>query len=298
MNLALALPEMRELLAIVLGKRIAVEVEVAPGTSSIVVDAGELELALINLALNARDALQRPGPEGAHVWLEASNADPNDLGELPAGPYVLISFTDDGKGLDEATASRAFEPFFTTKPAGLGSGLGLSQVLGFCTEAGGSARIASTPGLGTTVSLLLPAQAAGDGAASGARLPGTAAPGDLAGLRVLVVEDNESLGDVTAALLGSYGCQVKLARSAEQALGIIDEGAGFDAVLSDIVMPGGMDGIALGQALKARFPDLPVVLISGYSNERVPREHFPVLHKPCTPQDLVDAIRAAVAPGG
>jgi signal transduction histidine kinase len=298
LNLALALPEMRELLAIVLGKRIAIEVEVAPGTHGVVADAGELELALINLALNSRDALQHPGPEGAHVWLEASNAPPDDVRELPPGPYVLITFTDDGKGLDEATASRVFEPFFTTKPTGLGSGLGLSQVHGFCTEAGGSARITSTPGLGTTVSLLLPAETSGAGLPPGTRAGGMPAPGDLAGLRVLVVEDNESLGDVTAALLGSYGCQVKLARSAEQALALFDEGADFDAVLSDIVMPGGMDGIALGQALKARLPDLPVVLISGYSSERVPRDSFTVLHKPCTPQDLVGAIRDAVAPQG
>jgi signal transduction histidine kinase len=295
-DLALALPEMRELLSIVLGKRIVVEVKVAPGTSRIVVDAGELELALINLALNARDALQQPGPQGAHVWLEAANAGPAELAELAPGPYVMITFTDDGKGLDDATASRAFEPFFTTKPAGLGSGLGLSQVHGFCTEAGGRASIASTPGLGTTVSLLLPADEMQAVAPTPAAPAGRSAQPDLAGMRVLLVEDNESLGDVTAALLGSYGCSVRLARSAEQALAFIDDGDDFDAVLSDIVMPGGMDGIALGQTLKARQPELPVVLISGYSSERVPRDQFTVLHKPCSPQDLVGALRAAAAP--
>ena len=299
-DLALALPDVRELLQIVLGKRIAIEVQVAPGTLPVVVDAGELELALINLALNSRDALQKPGPEGGHVWLEAGNSIEDDLPDLPPGRYVAITFTDDGHGIEEAVASRVFEPFFTTKPTGRGSGLGLSQVHGFCAEAGGLARIASTPGLGTTVTLLLPAEGA-TVAPPPQREPSAArAKSDLAGLRVLVVEDNEALGDVTGALLRSHGSVVELARSGEQALGLVDSEPPFDAVLSDIVMPGGMDGISLAQTLRQRFPGLPIVLITGYSQTRVPVEQFPLLHKPCNPDDLIDALRGAVAspPGG
>jgi signal transduction histidine kinase len=295
-DLALALPDMRELLQIVLGKRIAVEVQVAPGTEPIVADAGELELALINLALNARDALQKPGPDGGHVWLEASNAVAGEASDLAPGRYVALTFTDDGHGIEESVASRVFEPFFTTKPTGRGSGLGLSQVHGFCAEAGGLARIASTPGLGTTVTLLLPAEGAGAAAPAPAReVPAARASSDLAGLRVLVVEDNEALGDVTGALLRSYGSVVQLARSGEQALGLVDSEPPFDAVLSDIVMPGGMDGISLAQTLRQRFPGLPIVLITGYSQTRVPVEQFPLLHKPCSPNDLVSALRGAVA---
>lgn len=288
-DLVSALPDLRELLGIVLGKRIGVEVKVAPDTRAVVVDAGELELALINLALNARDAM----PNGGHLWLEAGNAGPTDTTELPAGAYVLITVSDDGSGISDEVANRAFEPFFTTKAAGLGSGLGLSQVHGFCTEAGGSARIAGTPGMGTAVTLVLPAAPATAAAPARQR---SADAGAMAGLRVLVVEDNESLGDVTAALLGSYGCQVHLARSAEQALTCFDGGEPpFDAVLSDIVMPGGMDGVTLARQLRVRYPQLPLVLISGYSNVRPAQSEFTVLTKPCSPDDLVGALKRAVA---
>jgi signal transduction histidine kinase len=290
-DLVTALPELRELLGIVLGKRIAIEVKVAADTRAIVVDAGELELALINLALNARDAL----PNGGHLTLAAGNAGAAEIAELPPGDYVLISVTDDGTGIADEVANRAFEPFFTTKATGLGSGLGLSQVHGFCTEAGGLARITGTPGQGTTVSLVLPAAAATAAPAPPARRQ-PAAPEAMAGLRILVVEDNESLGDMTAALLGSYGCRVHLARSAEQALGCFDGGEPpFDAVLSDIVMPGGMDGVALARQLRERYPQLPLVLISGYSHVRPAEGEFTVLSKPCSPEGLVGALQQAVA---
>lgn len=288
-----ALPELKELLTIVVGKRIEVEVKVAPDTRPVVVDSGELELALINLALNARDAL----PKGGHLWIEAGNATADDKADLPTGDYVLITVTDDGTGIADEVANRAFEPFFTTKPVGLGSGLGLSQVHGFCTEAGGRVRIAGTPGLGTAVSLLLPAAPAPLAAGTPARAK-PADAGTLAGLRVLVVEDNESLGEVTVALLGSYGCRVQLARSAEAALEHFNGGEPpFDAVLSDIVMPGGMDGITLARQLRARFPQLPLVLISGFSHARPAEGEFTVLSKPCSPQDLVTALGRAVAAG-
>ncbi|HEX5686219.1 MAG TPA: ATP-binding protein [Ideonella sp.] len=289
-DLATALPELRELLGIVLGKRIAIEVKVAADTRAIVVDAGELELALINLALNARDAL----PNGGHLTVEAGNAGAAEIAELPPGDYVLISVTDDGTGIADEVANRAFEPFFTTKATGLGSGLGLSQVHGFCTEAGGLARIAGTPGQGTTVSLVLPAAAAAAAPPPTRRQP--AATEAMAGLRILVVEDNESLGDMTAALLGSYGCRVHLARNAEQALGCFDGGEPpFDAVLSDIVMPGGMDGVTLARQLRERYPQLPLVLISGFSHVRPAEGEFTVLSKPCSPDGLVGALRQAVA---
>lgn len=288
-------PEWQELLAIVLGKRVQVQVHVAPGTPPVVVDPGELELALINLALNARDALQHAPAGRGQVVLDMRRADPADLGDLPPGDYVQITLTDDGSGLDDDVARRAFEPFFTTKPMGSGSGLGLAQVHGFCAEAGGQARIAGAPGLGTAVTLLLPAAPPAREVAPPAaarRAPGAA---DLAGLRVLLVDDNASLGEVTGAVLGAHGAAVTPALSAEQALSLMDgDGSSrFDAVLSDIVMPGGMDGVSLARTLRERFPRLPVVLITGYSHIRLPSGEFPVLHKPCSPGELVQALQQA-----
>ena len=210
---------------------------------------------------------------------------------------MLITVTVDGTGISDEVADRAFEPFFTTKAAGLGSGLGLSQVHGFCSEAGGRARIAGTPGLGTAVSLLLPA-APGAATALGTSPAQGAVAAPLTGLRVLVVEDNESLGDVTAALLASYGCRVQLARSAEAALEHFNGAeTPFDAVLSDIVMPGGMDGVALARQLRNRYPRLPLVLISGFSHVRPAEGEFTVLSKPCSPQHLAAALGHAVASG-
>ncbi|WP_374672865.1 ATP-binding protein [Ideonella sp.] len=286
-------PEWQELLAIVLGKRVQVQLQVEPGTPPVVVDPGELELALINLALNARDALHNAPAGRGHVVLEMRRADPADHPGLPPGEHVQITLTDDGCGLDDEVARRAFEPFFTTKPMGSGSGLGLAQVHGFCTEAGGQVRIAGAPGLGTAVTLLLPAAPAATAAASPAAAAAPAGGADLAGLRVLLVDDNASLGEVTSAVLGAHGAAVTPALSAEQALSLMDGGSRFDAVLSDIVMPGGMDGVALARTLRERFPRLPVVLITGYSHIRLPSGEFPVLHKPCSPGELVQALQQA-----
>ncbi|MBL8303929.1 MAG: response regulator, partial [Ideonella sp.] len=264
---------------------------VAPGTRVVTIDPSELELALINVGLNARDAM----PSGGHLWLGARNAERDEVADLPPGDHVLITITDDGHGIDEALAERVFEPFFTTKPMGKGTGLGLSQVHGFCVQAGGTARLASTPGLGTTVTLVLPAR--DTPAAAPAGVPAEAA-GDTAGLagkRVLLVEDNEELADVTAALLGTYGSEVRRAASPREALAHLEAGPAFDVVLSDIVMPGDMDGIALARQLRTQRPELPVVLISGYSEALQQAREFTVLRKPTTPQQLVTTLRTALA---
>lgn len=290
-DLARTLPELQELMQTVLGKRVIVTTRVAPGTRVVTIDPSELELALINVGLNARDAM----PSGGHLWLGARNAERDEVADLPPGDHVLITITDDGHGIDEALAERVFEPFFTTKPMGKGTGLGLSQVHGFCVQAGGTARLASTPGLGTTVTLVLPAR--DTPAAAPAGVPAEAA-GDTAGLagkRVLLVEDNEELADVTAALLGTYGSEVRRAASPREALAHLEAGPAFDVVLSDIVMPGDMDGIALARQLRTQRPELPVVLISGYSEALQQAREFTVLRKPTTPQQLVTTLRTALA---
>jgi signal transduction histidine kinase/ActR/RegA family two-component response regulator len=282
--------DLQELLGAVLGSRIQLVVSVAPDTAPVQVDTSEFELALINLALNARDAM----PLRGHLWLSARNATADEIEGLAAGDYVLIAVTDDGTGMTPDLAERVFEPFFSTKPTGHGTGLGLAQVHGFCTQAGGTARLATTPGLGSTVSLILPRFR---GAADGGHALGTAAAGGTAPLRhrVLLVEDHEDLGDVTAALLTSLGAMVTRVRSAEQALAALQRrDVRFDVVLSDVVMPGTMDGLALARVLRARSPPMPVVLISGFSSALAGVDDIPVLRKPCSPQTLAEALTSAL----
>ena len=293
LHLGATLPPMHDLLRSALGRRVEITIQVAVDTAPVHVDAGELELAMINLALNARDAM----PEGGALRIVARNADAIEsegLAGAPARPYVLIAVGDEGAGIETEVAARVFEPFFTTKPTGKGSGLGLSQVHGFCTQAGGAARIDSTPGLGTTVSLLLPAHTQDDGAAARELTPSREAM-SIAGATVLLVDDNLELGAITAALLTSHGATVVQAAHAAEALQVLAQARAFDVVLSDVVMPGDMDGLALARHLRRERPTLPVVLISGFSHAAVPDE-FALLRKPCGEAELLRTLHAAIAP--
>jgi len=290
LDLASGLPEMQELLHSVLGGQMQLQVQVAEDTWPVFVDAGELEFALINIALNARDAM----PAGGRLDLRARNASADDSEGLTAGRWVLITVSDDGAGMALEIAERVFEPFFTTKEVGQGSGLGLSQVHGFCSQAGGAARVASTAGLGTTVSLLLPAAAP---VAEEARVADRATePAGIQGRRVLLVEDNVELGNVTADLLESHGAQVLRAADAAQALALLDTEPALDVVLSDVVMPGPLDGVGLARQVRRERPHLPVVLISGYVASEAALRDFVVLRKPCAQDELLATLRAVLAP--
>jgi len=290
------LNEVKELMLSVLGQRINVTASAAPDTHAVQVDSGELELALVNLALNARDAM----PSGGELRLHARNAtleETEGLAGHPRRDYVLITVGDDGHGIEPAVAARVFEPFFTTKPVGKGTGLGLSQVLGFCVQAGGTARLDSTPGLGTTVSMLLPASRR----ASGEPLPSPemtqdAARATLAGARLLLVDDNEALAQVTAALLQGHGMRVQRAAHAAEALQHLAPPHDFDLVLSDVIMPGEIDGLMLARQLRREQPTLPVVLVSGYSDTATLALDVKVLRKPCTEDELLQALVQALAP--
>jgi CheY-like chemotaxis protein len=288
------LPEVLELMRSVLGSRVALSVKVAPDTAPILVDVGELELALINLALNARDAM----PQGGELLLAARNAtnqDREDFGKMEAagsGPHVLITVQDDGVGIAPELIDRVFEPFFTTKAFGQGSGLGLSQVHGFSTQAGGAVRLASTPGIGTTVLMLLPVAVKATASSAEPDRTSTAA---MTGVHLLLVDDNEALADVTAVLLREHGALVQRAKDASEALRLVAAAQPrFDVVLTDVVMPGEMDGLGLAQTLRRQDPDLPVVLISGYSPS-ASAEGFPFLRKPCPPDDMLAVLGRAVA---
>ena len=294
------LPEVQELLAAALGKRVQLSTQVAAGTRPVVVDAGELELALMSLALNARDAIVGTG----QIRLQARDATPDDAPALPPGHYVLVTVSDDGRGVDDDVAQHAFEPFFSTKSIGEGVGLGLPQVHGFAVQAGGTALFNSTPGLGTTVSLVLPAAAGLDAGTIAPRTADTPAAGRgavpaaaaLDGVRLLLVEDNRDLGDVTARMLETHGATVARADNASQALHWLASGTPVDAVLSDVVMPGEMDGLALAQALRVRRPGLPVLLVSGHSPALTDSRGFEILRKPCAPHELVAALARTVKP--
>jgi signal transduction histidine kinase len=286
------LPEMTELLRSVVGQRVELLIGVAGGTPAVTVDTSELELALINLCLNARDAM----PDGGSLTVEARPAELSECVGLPDDRYVAIIVSDTGTGMDAALAERAFEPFFTTKPASHGTGLGLSQVHGFCVQAGGAARLETASGRGMRVLMLLPATAREVQSAPVADNPAYASTQSHAhGLRVLLVEDNASLAQVTEALLASHGAQVVTVSAAAQALDHLRRCTHkFDVVLSDVIMPGPMDGIGLARALHRSHPQLPIVLVSGYSGAHSNVREFTVLRKPVGEQDLIDALRVAV----
>jgi CheY-like chemotaxis protein len=289
-DLASTLHELRDLMQTVMGARTEVTVAVAPGTPRVTVDANELELALTNLTLNARDAM----PLGGHLCLQARRAHDDEVPDLPDGDYVLITVSDDGMGIDDDVAGRVFEPFFTTKDVGQGTGLSLAQVMGFCVQAGGTARLTSTEGLGTTVSLLLPARE--DEEADSLVAPSTpdSQTPSIDGARLLLVEDNDDLAEVTVALLGRLGCEVRRTADPQDALRLIADEPAFDVVLSDIKMPGSMDGLGLARLLRDTCPELPVVLISGYAAKTLEGEDFVVLEKPCQPSELVAALHDAI----
>ena len=262
------------------------------------VDPNQLESALLNLALNARDAM----PNGGELRIECSlecieGAAAADL-ELPPGCYVQITVADNGTGMDGATLARVFEPFFTTKKFGLGSGLGMAMVYGFIKQSGGGVRIRSRQAVGTTVSLLLPqaprAAAAGEPAllASGARIR------PLEGRLVLLVEDDDKVRDVVRKQLSALGCAVLEAESGHEAADMVENIPAIAIVLSDIVMPGGMDGRALARFVRRFRPELPVLLMSGYADKAatgLEDSALPVLAKPFTQELLLEALHAAIA---
>jgi len=288
LDLAGTLKDLEVLLGTVLGKRVELVMDLQPGVRLVTADPAELELALINIALNARDALSG----GGRVQFTLRRAREDEQAGLAAGDYVVIEVADNGPGIASDILPRVFEPFFTSKPVGRATGLGLSQVLGFCVQAGGTARIHCPPGGGTVVSLLLPSnQASAASEAGGEAGPG----GSLAGVRVMLVEDNEELSRITATLLRSFSCQVLCVYDADEALRRFGTGAGIDVVLSDVMMPGRMDGLTLVKALRAMRPELPAVLISGYSESLTEDPTLVVLRKPCSPAQLLDALRRAMA---
>jgi len=251
----------REVLISALGSMISLRIDIEPEVWPVFVDPAEFETALLNLIINARDAM----PEGGALTMSAHND--------PAQEQVVISVRDTGIGIPDDVLGKVFDPFFTTKPVGKGTGLGLSQVHGFAHQAGGTIEIDSALGKGTTVRIRLPRGTIPDQDAPPTRT-------GRASATVLLVEDNPAVADASAGLLEQLGYTVRWVPNAETALEEI-ETDGIDLVFSDIIMPGKMDGLKLARAIREKNPRLPILLNTGYSEgAKNVRADFPVLRKP------------------
>ncbi|MDR3513602.1 MAG: PAS domain S-box protein [Caulobacteraceae bacterium] len=278
----------KDILAKSLGEGGRLAVELPSDLWPVEVDPNEFELALINLAVNARDAMPDGGGfsiTGENVVLRPGETDADLVGE-----FVALSLADTGVGIPEDVLPKIFDPFFTTKQADKGTGLGLSQVYGFTRQAGGAASARSVVGGGTTITLYLPRVQGGESAARGAPERAIQLDGP-----VLVVDDNPDVVEVTSGLIELLGARVNAVCSAEAALAALEGEERYAMVITDVVLGGAMDGLSLGRALRERRPRLPVLLVSGYArvlNEV--GETFPVLQKPFGIEDLERAVAEAI----
>jgi two-component system, NtrC family, sensor kinase len=289
-DLSKRLPALKDMLNRSLRDDIATEVVVPDETSAVKVDPSELELAMLNLAVNARDAMPKGG--ALSITVEPVVLEGKATEEGLTGEFVAIRVADTGSGIAPDILPHVFEPYFTTKEVGKGTGLGLSQVYGFAKQSGGTATIASTVGRGTVITLYLP-RTQDLPSPSIARLEPEAAP-QRAGT-VLVVEDSPEVAEVATAYFQQLGYTVKQVASASEALEFIGEDANIDFVFSDILMPGGMNGVELGQAIRRRYPTMPVLLTTGYSESArdAVQQGFVVLQKPFDLAALEQALREA-----
>jgi len=250
------------------------------------VDLGELELALVNIAVNARDAM----PDGGTITLTARNMvlQPGSAAGALEGDFVALAIIDTGSGMSQEVLTRVFEPFYTTKPVGKGTGLGLSQVHGFASQSGGAATVSSEVGKGTVVTIYMPRSRA-EVAADVEEIEEEVVE-DARGT-VLLVEDSREVADVTSTLFEQLGYRVVRSENASEALRHLQQGIHFDLLFSDIVMPGPMNGLSLAQACRDNFPDIPVLLTSGYSDAvQLADGQFDILRKPFEISQLEHAI--------
>lgn len=282
---------MADLIASTTGPQIRVVVDAPPELPPAKADPNQLEMAVLNLAVNARDAMPDGGTLRISVTAEAIEG--LHRSGLKPGRYLRLSVADTGTGMDKATMARAIEPFFSTKGVGKGTGLGLSMVHGLATQLDGALAISSTPGLGTNVEFWLPR---GEMAAQGAEREApaqTAAPGRL---NVLLVDDEELVRLSTADMLVELGYVVTEAESAEQALKMFEEGPKPDLLVTDHLMPG-MTGTDLAYQLRSLHPSLPVIIVSGYAESDGVATDLPRLTKPFRSSELA-AIVARTVFGG
>ncbi|MFC5480274.1 response regulator [Massilia suwonensis] len=278
----------RELVATSLGSSVRLQFEVDDAGASVVADTNQMEMALLNLAINARDAMDG----GGELRFTAGRAEPPD-GLLPEGEYVRIAVADNGSGMPPEIAARVFEPFYTTKGVGKGTGLGLSQVYGMAQQSGGAARILSEQGVGTTVEIWL--RAAGSGTAQAPAAAPALAATPLPGAHILVVEDDDFVRDSMVESLGALGYTVSHASDGEAGLRELEQGRP-DLIITDYLMPG-MTGAELVQQARLAFPDVPTIIATGYADmhaiEQVIGEDM-VLRKPFQLAELAASVARAL----
>jgi len=285
---------MSELIDRTIGERIEVRILADAEGWPVWVDAYQLENAILNLAVNARDAMNGAGTivmSVANVQLKEG-----EVGTLEPGDYVRLSVADDGSGMSPATLERVFEPFFTTKPVGQGTGLGLSQILGFARQSGGDVAISSALGVGTTVALFLPRHS-GQQAEKVETAPAALSPAAAIAGTILVVEDDDRVRAATGAALGELGYTTVLCASGAEAIEQLDRIDDIALLMSDVVMPG-MTGPELVQQVRARRPDIRILYVTGYVGEAGEGDVFrgaTVLRKPFTLRALNEALAGAMA---
>ncbi|WP_456107173.1 response regulator [Pseudomonas mangiferae] len=283
--------EMEELIRRTVGPQIELHTEAARDLWTILCDPNQLENALLNLCINARDAM----PDGGQLLIETANVHLGE-GDLPAGPYVAIAVSDTGTGMSAEVAARAFDPFFTTKPLGMGTGLGLSMIYGFAKQSGGLANIQSVPGAGTRVCLYLPRHL-GDSEEETVPDAFTEAPRADAGQTVLVVDDEPAIRMLIGEVLEELGYATLEAADGAAGLGALQSDQRIDLLISDVGLPGGMNGRQMADAARQLRPALKVLFITGYAESAVigqgdlePGMH--VLTKPFSLDMLATRVRA------
>ena len=301
-DVGLLLNSLADMLRRTLDQRIHIAVEVSPACPSVLADPGQLESALLNIAINARDAM----PDGGTLRFRAEPCDAlpreirneSDAPDAPDDGFIAISIADTGAGMPEEVKERAFEPFFTTKEVGRGTGLGLSTVYGFVKQSRGAVAIHSVPGAGTTLSLYIPRAPAARGSAQDHADANRIVPN---GLTVLLVEDEPEVRAVVRTFLETLRCEVTVAPSGEQALLALGTAEGFDLLLTDIALGAGMRGTHLAMLAQQRFPAMAVLLMSGFSSELLDADRnsppaWELLRKPYSREQLAIAIARVAAP--
>jgi CheY-like chemotaxis protein len=292
-----SLENMQHLLQSTLGGGITIVTQFRPDIWPALADPAQIELVVLNLVINARDAMDNRGT----VTIETSNArvGPPDKPEEPAaGDYVMIRVSDTGCGMSKDVLAKAFEPFFTTKEVGKGSGLGLSQVLGFAKQSGGGMRIETRIGEGTSVKLYLP-RAAETTVVERSDCAANLKDFKRASAIILLVDDDSAVREVTASILEDIGYVVLKVGSGGAALDLLDQNTKVDLVLLDFAMPG-MSGIEVANHVQQKFPALPILFLTGYADKSALGDiaEQRIIRKPFIDDELITKVDSAVSKGG